>query len=155
MKALIITILVSLVSTVAIAQKSGVIVSMTDGVPVRDVKIYTNRNTVATTNWRGEYIIDKPFTSVTITHKDYVSLTLNLYEMGDTIELLPKFHSLDEVVVYGKRRMSFDAKAATHDAHDYYTPQVGGFSFDLFSLFKRHGLSSKERQKHDEIIKTY
>lgn len=142
-------------SAAAMAQKRGVIVNMTDGVPIRDVKIYTNRNGVATTNWRGEFSIDNYFTSVTITHKDYLSLTLNLYEMTDTIELLPKFHTLDEVVVYGERRMTFDAKKATQDARDFYTPQVGGFSFDFSSLFRRHGLSAKEREKHDLIIKTY
>lgn len=143
-------------AAMALAQKKGVIVSMTDGVPVRDVKIFTNTNKVATTNWRGEYSIKNYFTSVTITHKDYVSLTLNLYEMGDTIELLPKFHSIDEVVVYGKRKMTFDVKRATRDARDYYTPPVGGFSFDFFSLFhKRQGLNHKEKEKHDEIIKTY
>lgn len=128
---------------------------MTDGVPIRDVKIYTNTNSVATTNWKGEFSIDKYFTSVTITHKDYVSLTLNLYEMTDTIELLPKFETLDEVIVYGKRKMSFDWKKATQDAKDYYTPPVGGFSFDLSSLFRRQGLNSKEKAKHDEIIKNY
>lgn len=144
----------------AFAQKKGVIVSMADGIPIRDVKIFTNTNKVATTNWRGEYTIKSYFTSVTITHSDYVSLTLNLYEMGDTIELLPKFHSLDEVVVYGKHPMSFDAKKATRDARDYYTPNMGGgaglmFNFDFFSLFTKHGLNSKQKKKHDEIIKTY
>lgn len=138
------------------AQKKGVIVNMADGVPVRDVKIFTNTNKVATTNWRGEFSISNYFTSVTIAHKDFVSLTLNLYEMTDTIELLPKFQTLDEVVVYGKRPLSFDWKAATRDARDYYTPPVGGFTFDFFSLFmKKGGLNTKEREKHDEIIRTY
>lgn len=151
---LLITIL--LVPFMAMAQRKGVIVNMTDGVPIRDVKIYTNTNTVAKTNWRGEYSIDKYFTSVTITHKDYLSLTLNLYEMRDTIELIPKFHTLDEVVVYGERPMSFDPKNITKDARNYYTPPLnGGFSFDLFSLFKKRGLTSKQKEKHDEIIKTY
>lgn len=156
MKALLLSLLLLSVTAVADAQKKGVIVNMTDGVPIRDAKIYTNTNTVATTNWRGEYSIDKYFTSVTITHKDYLSLTLNLYEMSDTIELLPKFHSLDEVVIYGERPKGFDASKIAEDAKNYYTPPMnGGFSFDLFSLFKRGGLNSKEKEKHDEIIKTY
>lgn len=155
MKALFLFLLSILPAVTAMAQKKGLIVNMTDGVPVRDVKIYTNTNTVTTTNWKGEYSIDKYFTSVTITHPDYLSLTLNLYEMTDTIELIPKYHTLDEVVVYGKRPMTFDAKKATQDAKDYYTPHVGGFTFDFFSLFKKRGLNSKEREKHDQIIKTY
>lgn len=140
----------------AMAQKKGVIINMETGDPVRDVKIYTNTNKTATTDWRGQFSIKDYFTSVTITHPNYLSLTLNLYEMTDTIEILPRFNTLEEVVVYGKRPMTFDVQKATRDARDYYTPKVGGFSFDFFSLFhKRGGLSSKEREKHDEIIKTY
>ena len=154
MKALVLFLLLTL-PTVALAQKKGLIVNMTDGVPIRDVKIYTNTNTVTTTNWKGEFTIDKYFTSITITHPNYLSLTLNLYEMTDTIELIPNYHTLDEVVIYGKRPMTFDVKKATRDARDYYTPNVGGFTFDFFNLFKSKGLNSKEREKHDQIIKTY
>lgn len=154
MKALVLFLLLTL-PTVALAQKKGLIVNMTDGVPIRDVKIYTNTNTVTTTNWKGEFTIDKYFTSITITHPNYLSLTLNLYEMTDTIELIPNYHTLDEVVIYGKRPMTFDVKKATRDARDFYTPNVGGFTFDFFNLFKSKGLNSKEREKHDQIIKTY
>lgn len=154
MKALVLFLLLTL-PTVALAQKKGLIVNMTDGVPIRDVKIYTNTNTVTTTNWKGEFTIDKYFTSITITHPNYLSLTLNLYEMTDTIELIPNYHTLDEVVIYGKRPMTFDVKKATRDARDYYTPNVGGFTFDFFNLFKSKGLNDKEREKHDQIIKTY
>ena len=155
MKALFLFLLSILPAVTAMAQKKGLIVNMTDGVPVRDVKIYTNTNTVTTTNWKGEYSIDKYFTSVTITHPDYLSLTLNLYEMTDTIELIPKYHTLDEVVVYGKRPMTFDAKKATQDANDYHAPSVGVTIFDCFTRRKKRGLNSKEREKHDQIIKTY
>lgn len=154
MKALVLFLLLTL-PTVALAQKKGLIVNMTDGVPIRDVKIYTNTNTVTTTNWKGEFTIDKYFTSITITHPNYLSLTLNLYEMTDTIELIPNYHTLDEVVIYGKRPMTFDVKKATRDARDFYTPNVGGFTFDFFNLFKSKGLNDKEREKHDQIIKTY
>lgn len=156
MRTIITTLFFLGITIVTMAQKRGVIVNMADGVPVRDVKIYTNRNAVVTTNWRGEFVLDKPCTSVTITHPNYLSLTLNLYEMTDTIELIPKYHSLDEVVIYGRRKMMFDVKDATKDARDYYTPKMsGGFSFDLFSLFKRRGLSKEQRKKHDQIIQNY
>ena len=154
MKTLFLFLLLSL-PMMSFAQKKGLIVNMIDGVPVRHVKIYTNTNTVTTTSWKGEFSIEKYFTSITITHPDYLSLTLNLYEMTDTIELIPKYHTLDEVVVYGKRPVTFDVKKATRDARDYYTPNVGGFTFDFVSLFKSKGLNSKEREKHDQIIKTY
>lgn len=155
MRTTILFLMLFFVIPVAVAQKRGVIINMETGDPVRDVKIYTNTNKTATTDWRGQYYLKDYFTSVTISHPNYLSLTLNLYEMGDTIELLPRFNTLEEVVVYGRRPMTFDAKRATRDARDYYTPNVGGFSFDLFSLFRRGGLNKKEREKHDEIIRTY
>lgn len=151
MKSLSFTILFFMLSAVAMAQKRGVIVNMADGVPVRDVKIYTNTNQIFQTNWRGEYSISKPFTSATIVHPSYVSLTLNLYEMGDTIQLLPKYHSLDEVVVYGNAPKPFVPNKSFNV--DIFQKPSG---LDILSLFRKHtGLSKEQKEKHDEIIKTY
>lgn len=155
MTRLLLTIILAFLAVGSQAQRKGVIVSMESGIPVREVKIFTNTNQVVETNWRGEFFIKDRFTSVTITHPNFVSLTLNLYEMNDTIELLPKFHTLDEVIVYGKRRITFDVKKVGEDAK-YYAPPSSGFGFDFFSLFtKRKGLNAKQKKRHDEIIRTY
>ncbi|WP_028896001.1 hypothetical protein [Prevotella sp. HUN102] len=138
------------------SQRKGVIVSMETGVPIRDVKIYTNNGQIDSTNYRGEFQIKKDFSSITIAKASFVSLTLNHYEMTDTIQLLPKFNTLNEVIVWGKRKeTTLNINRAIGDLTQYYTPKPG-LNFDVISLFRRRqGLSKKEKQKHDEIIDTY
>ncbi|MCR5077026.1 MAG: hypothetical protein K6A82_03200 [Prevotella sp.] len=138
------------------AQRKGVILNMETGVPLKDVRIYTNNGQIDTTDYTGFYYIPYKFSSITIVKADFVSLTLDVYEMTDTIELLPRFNTLNEVVIWGKRhKMTFDTKRALKDVPNYYTPK-SGMNFDFFSLFRsRTGLSREERRKHDEIIKNY
>lgn len=156
MAKLLFTLLVLLASMTARAQIHGVIASAETGVPLRNVTIYTNTAKTVKTNWRGEYEIPSTFSSVTIVKKDYVSLTLNLSEMSDTLYLLPKFNSLSEVVVWGKRR-SINPNALKRGFEPSFVPNsTGGFNFDFFSIFrKKRGLNRKELEKHNEIINNY
>lgn len=138
-------------------QTKGVILNMETGIPVKDVQIYTNTNVRTTTNYLGQFSIpyQYQFQSLTITHEKFVPVTLNQTEMTDTIYLMPKFNTLSEVVVWGKRRMMFNVNKIVQDAHNWYTPSSGA-SVDFFSLFqKKQGLTKKQREKHDEIIKNY
>lgn len=136
------------------AQIRGVIVDIESGLPIRDVKVYTNNNKVVTSNWLGEFSIYSQFQSATLSHGKYMALTLKSEEMSDTIYMLPKMRTLDEVVVWGKRPfMSQSPKKMTEDAALY--SQGGGMSFDLFSLFKKSPMNRSQRKKHDEIIKNY
>jgi len=136
------------------AQTHGVIADIETGLPIRDVKIYTNKNKVVTTNWLGEFNIYANFQSVTISHGKYMSITMKSEEMTDTIYMLPKLHTLDEIIVWGKHPfMSQSTKKMIEDAK-LYSPG-SGMSFDFFSLFKKSPMNRKQRRKHDEIIKTY
>lgn len=138
------------------AQKKGVILNMETGIPLRDVKIYTNNGQVVKTDYMGAYHIPQPFKSITIVKPNFVSLTVNSYELGDTTELLPRMNSLNEVIVWGnRRRTTLNVQRAMKDNKNYYTPQPG-FNIDLFSIFtSRKGLNKKQRRKHNEIIQNY
>lgn len=140
--------------TVARAQKQGVIISMETGAPIADVHIYTNNNIQTTTNYKGEWKIPYPFTSLTFSHGHYVPLTLNASQIRDTLALLPKFNTLDEVIIWGRKpKINFDINKLIDHSFDLPNPAQG---FDFFSLFRKKGkLSKKERQKHDEIINNY
>lgn len=155
-KILLLLFMLSCTFLTAQAQRKGVILNMETGIPIRDVKIYTNNGQVATTDYTGTYHIPQPFKSVTIVKPSFVSLTMNAYEMTDSIELLPRMNTLSEVVVWGnRRRTTLNVQRAMKDNKDYYTPKAG-FSFDLFSIFNaKKGLNKKERRRHDEIIQTY
>ncbi len=155
MKRLLCICILVLLLTVASAQTHGVIADIETGLPIRDVKIYTNTNKVATTNWLGDFTIYTNFQSATISHGKYMAITLKKEEMTDTIYMLPKMHTLEEVVVWGKRpHMSQSTKKMTEDAK-LYSPGGGLMSFDFFSLFKKSPMNRKQRKKHEDIIKNY
>ncbi len=138
------------------AQWSGVIVNMETGIPIRDVHIFTNYNKMVTTDYRGQYTLPEPFTSVTITHGKFLQLTLKREELRDTIALLPSANSIGEVVVWGEMpRIGVKEKEVAEDAKYYYNPP-SGFSFDFFELFRRKNhMNRQQRKKHEEIIETY
>lgn len=147
---------VFLFGTTAHAQWSGVIVNMETGVPIRDVHIFTNYNKMVTTDYRGRYTLEEPFTSVTITHGKFLQLTLKREELRDTIALLPSANSIGEVVIWGEMpRIGVKEKEIAEDAKYYYTPP-SGFSFDFFELFRRKSrMNKQQRKKHEEIIESY
>lgn len=138
----------------AYAQTHGVIANIETGLPIKDVKIYTNTNKVVTTGWMGDFYIYSDFQSITISHGKFMPITMKREEMTDTIYMLPKLYTLDEVVVWGKRPF-ISPQITKRIAEDAKLCAPGGFSFDFFSIFKRNPMNKKQRQKHDEIIKTY
>ena len=147
---------VFLFGTTAHAQWSGVIVNMETGVPIRDVHIFTNYNKMVTTGYRGQYTLEEPFTSVTITHGKFLQLTLKREELRDTIALLPSANSIGEGVRWGEMpRIGVKEKEIAEDAKYYYT-HPSGFSFDFFELFRRKSrMNKQQRKKHEEIIESY
>lgn len=152
MKFLFPTIIIMSIALRATAQKSGIIIDNTTGIPIREVKIYTNRRGVAETNWKGEFHIDGEYTSVTIVHPNYLSRTMNLYDMTDTIRLIPKYHTMDEVVIYGNAPKPFNPKPMLEEFKNYPKPS----GHDFLSIFYKHrGLTKKQKKKHDEIINNY
>lgn len=141
----------------AVAQVRGVIADMETGTPVRGVKIYTNTKYIAQTDWAGRFRLDRPYSSVTIVHGKYVSLTLSKEEMRDTIRLLPRLNQLQEVVVWGKRPKPHPQaidKAKLQEIMRDYTPHPSGFSFNFFSLFSRKR-SKIDDPKNREILDNY
>lgn len=136
------------------AQRKAVVVSIESGVPIRDVEIRTNTGEVVKTNWMGEFFMPFKATSFTLTHGKYLTQTMDIEELTDTIALLPRLHTLSEVIVWGKRPMTFNAKKATEDAKDYYTP-TSGFSFDFFNIFTKPKMSKRQKERHEQIIQGY
>lgn len=145
-------------ATASTAQKRGVVANAETGVPMRDVAVYANTGKSATTDWRGVYLLPEEFQSVTIVKKDFVSLTLNATELTDTVYLLPRFNTLAEVVVWGKRR-NFCKEAVSGWQPSFLPnlPVTGGIGgLDILGLFrKKRPMSEKLLQKHREIMREY
>lgn len=143
-------------SLTAGAQLHGVVANAETGVPLRDATVYTNNAQTVRSNWRGEFEIARPFTSATIVCPDFVSLTVEVAEMTDTLFLLPRFNTLAEVVVWGKRRRV--PRNAVSGWQPSYVPNgeggIGGL--DILGLFRRkRPMSSKEVEKHNEVMREY
>lgn len=135
------------------AQQGGVVVNMETGVPVRDVVVITNAGERVKTDYRGQFQLAKSFRSLTLTHSGYVALSMERAQMTDTIALLPKFNTLEEVVVWGRNR-HVEEKAIEMPA--YLKQFKGPSGHDFLSIFKkRAGLNARQRKKHQWIIENY
>lgn len=138
------------------AQVRGIVANAETGVPLRDVTIYTNTSRTYTTDWRGMFTIDDTITSATLVKTDFVSLTVTAEELADTVYLLPRFNSLAEVVVWGKRRR-FSRSAVSSWQPSYLPPPTSGIGgLDILGLFQRkRPMNSKEVEKHEQIMREY
>lgn len=82
-------LLALLVATQVHAQHGGVVVHMETGVPLRDVVVMTNTGERAKSDYRGQFQLTKPFTSLTLSHSGFVPLSLERSQMSDTLALMP------------------------------------------------------------------
>lgn len=142
------------------AQKRGVVINMETGFPLANVQLSTNTNVKVLTDYQGRFYIPTPFTSITFAKSHFVPLSMRASQMCDTISLLPKFNTLEEVVVWGKRpKIAKEAMKATPNYPVFNAPTSTGLGFDfvkVIQLFRRRvGLTKKQREKHDWIIKNY
>lgn len=138
-----------------VAQRRGVVVNMETGVPMRDVLVMTNMGEQVKTNYLGQYQLMRPFRSLTLTHSGFVSLSMERSQLTDTVALLPKFNTLDEVEVWGKSRQIDKNAVKPAPGYPMFNAPAAGISFDFFQLFVRQKLSGKQRKKHKWIIENY
>lgn len=137
-----------------VAQVHCVIIDKETGVPVRDVKAYTDKGDVFTTDYQGQLVIDSVFHSATLSHGSYLERKVERKELVDTLWLLPKAIRLDEVVVWGVARKGVFSwmSTAMEQAAATATPSSALVSFDFFEMFKKKPLSKKARKKNKQIL---
>lgn len=139
------------------AQKAGVVFDMETRRPVDNVKIYVNPTGQTVTDRHGRFVVNASCHSVTFSHVSYESRSMHKTELRDTVWLMPKMHTLDEVVITAVGpKMRLNIEKISKDASTYGTPS-SGMSFDLFSIFDRSQKrkSGKERERFNKILKNY
>lgn len=100
-----------LVVTLSASAQTFVVTDLDSRIPIRDVKVYTDDNQRATSNWDGTFSLKEGFSRINLSHPKYLSRYVLTTELkGDTIYLLPSMNTLDEVVIIGHRR--FDDRMA-------------------------------------------
>ena len=141
---------------IAEAQSRCVVIDKETGIPIRDVKVYTDKGHVFVSDYQGRVVVDSAFKSVTFSHVSYLMRVLERHEWRDTLWLLPKENRLGEVVVWGTEHKKINQVVglATRDAASY-APPPGLASFDFFEMFRKKPLSKKARKKNKELLRDW
>lgn len=149
----IIFLMITLLSmaSMVFAQKTCVIASAEDHVPIREALIHTNNNHWARTDYRGYWTMRYQFDSATVSKTGYIKATIRYQELPDTVFLLPEAKQIGEVTVWGKNQENVgkvksqacqEAVEAGRNAALGHTRLVG---FDLGNMMDSQG---RRDQKH-------
>ncbi len=122
--------------------------------PIADVVIYSDRKDTFRSDSNGRVVIDKPFGSLTFTHRNYIHRTLRRSELTDTVRLLPKSVTINEVVITAKRpTMSQQIFSSVENEVRNYGQSPSGM--DFLMIFKRNKVSRRVREKARKAVEEY
>ncbi|WP_027454632.1 hypothetical protein [Xylanibacter brevis] len=80
-----------------------IVINMETGVPIRNVLITTDDGQETVSTWEGVLQLKSSFKELTLMHASFEKRRMRSDELqGDTIELLPRLFSVNEVVIWGK-----------------------------------------------------
>lgn len=149
----IIIFLLAFVCQGSFAQKTCVIASAEDHVPIREALIHTNNNHWARTDYRGYFTMRYEFDSATVSKPGYVKATIYLKNLPDTVFMLPESKKIGEVTVWGKNQehieqMEKDIKQKVLDE-----PQpITGIGFNAFGWMDKQGNRDRKHLKEAKKI---
>ena len=129
----IIFLMITLLSmaSMVFAQKTCVIASAEDHVPIREALIHTNNNHWARTDYRGYWNMRYQFDSATVSKPGYIKATIRYQELPDTVFLLPEAKQIGEVTVWGKNQEHIDnMEEQIQEKVNSVPTSPGGIGFD-------------------------
>lgn len=91
------------ISRVLYAQTSAVVYDMETKLPIYNVKVFVNPRGLTHTDRLGRFFVNGKCEGVTFTHLNYESRSMSRLAMRDTVWLMPKMNTLDEVVITAAR----------------------------------------------------
>lgn len=146
-------------SASVVSAQSYVVADILTRMPVAGAKVYQNPTATAVTNRYGRFSLKEGCKGLTIVHRNYESRVMKRIEMRDTILLIPKLHTLDEVVITAKRpRVGFDVDKTIRSVVDVGPGSKSGLGgFDFFSAFDKSQKrkSRKEHERFKRILENY
>lgn len=135
------------------AQKTCVIASAEDHVPIREALIHTNNNHWARTDYRGYWTMRYQFDSATVSKPGFVKTTICYKELPDTVFLLPDVKQIGEVTVWGKNQEHIDNMVEGIQQKVNETPMpVTGVGFDAFGWMDKQGKRDRKHLKQAKEI---
>lgn len=149
--------LLALNQCVCKAQTTGIVLDIETRSPIANVKIYTDNNKIYNTGRDGRFAIPIAFGSISVTHNNYIRRVFNRKEMQDTIFLLPKSITVNEVIITAKApRISPDImKSIKKSAFETGQTPSGMDFLGWLRIFEKGYVSKKERAKRRKAIENY
>ena len=140
--------MVVVTSLVARAQKSCVIASAEDHVPIREALIHTNNNHWARTDYRGYWTMKYQFDSAVVSKTGFLKTTIYLKNLPDTVFLLPETMQVGTVEVWGKNQKHIRDMEEQVRQNAASSPNANnGMSFDAFGWMDRRGNRDRKHLK--------
>jgi len=137
------------------AQKTCVIASAEDHVPIREALIHTNNNHWARTDYRGYWTMRYQFDSATVSKPGYIKATIRYKELPDTVFLLPEAKQIGEVTVWGKNQEHVEKMEEQIQKDVNSIPSSpGGINFNAFGWMDKQGnRDRKHKRQAKEVFK--
>ncbi len=152
-KILFIFLMISLGMVQAWAQKTCVIASGEDHVPIREALIHTDNNHWARTDYRGYFNMRYPFDSATVSKPGYVKTTIRYETLPDTVFLLPEAKQIGEVTVWGKNMEHIDEMEKNIKNKIQESPQpITGIGFNAFGWMDKQANRDRKHLKQAQKI---
>lgn len=147
----------------SMAQTAGTVIDMESHLPVKGVDVVVNGSYVNrdTTNYLGHFSIDGEVRDLTFIRQGYETRVMKREELTDTIELLPSFNRLDEVVIYGKMPGKHIPVLTLIEGQLKNMPKqpsaavVGGDFLGWLKVFEKGHVSAKKRRERMKAIENY
>ncbi len=149
-------LLLCLVSLLGYAQKRVVIYDLETKVPIRQVRVRVDRARTFTTPYTGQLSLPEKFDTIMVIHPKYLTMSLSFKEVGDSIGLIPRTHTLGEVEVVGEdlsKRLNDNLKhwgVIDPTELQLANPKSSVADFDFFSVFD---FKEKARQRRQRKVK--
>lgn len=143
-----------LCSLPSVAQRCIRVMDMEIYQPIAGAVVYTETGKRYVTDSRGRVCISQTFSSITVSHKGHFPLTLNSAQVGDTIRLLPRDVTLNEVVITAKAPTASQQifQSVRENTIHYGNPPSG---HDFLKVFQRNKVRRKIREKARKAIENY
>lgn len=147
----------------AMGQTTATVIDMETHVPMRGVEVVVNGSYdgKVATNYTGAFAVDGKVNDITLIKRGYETRVLKAEELTDTIEMLPSYKRIDEVIVYGKmpgRHMPVvgmikkDIKAMPKPSD---AAVASGDFLAWLKVFEKGYVSKKKRRERMKAIENY
>ena len=144
-----------------IAQRRLVVANLESKTPQRDVKVRIDNGPEIVTPWHGQIEVPDSFKRIDLCHPKFQRRYVLRDELhSDTIFMIPALHAIDEVVIYGERKLDKHMAEIMRPAtpKEVPLPQVVPPGPDILALMmwvydKTIGPKVEDRRRRKQALK--